>query len=467
MEYEIVRRLARGGMGVVDLARRDDGTLVALKRLAVHGTPTEMRQARVRFDRELEVLARLDHEAVVPMLDVVEEAGDVVLVMPYLSGGNLAERVGSSGPLPAEEVRALADRLLPAVAAAHRLGIVHRDIKPANVLFDGEGRPHLADFGVARTREITGGLTRPGVVLGTPGYLAPEQARGEEVGPPADVASLGATLHFAATGRSPYGTGEDHAVLLRTARARPKVDKTIDPSLRRMIAAMLRADPDARPTAAALAGGADGTRVLLLLPRRQRIAAVLGAGAAVALAATGATLLLTGDDDPAASSPTPTAPACQPLPYQPCGGSPAPNTDGARCTDDHADYDDIASNGCEAAPDRADGDVLVDRIAANIVPEDDFDLYPLTIDDAGDLGCNNTFRLRIVAPPGTSLRVELTADDGAPLGDATSSDGTQGELAVKDPRCFQDDGGGFVVEVSPIGSDRSGESYILTRTGSF
>ena len=466
MEYEIVRRLARGGMGVVDLARRDDGTLVALKRMAVHGTPVEMRQARVRFDRELEVLARLDHEAVVPMLDVVDEAGDLVLVMPYLSGGNLAERVDADGPLAPDAVRALAARLLPALAAAHRLGIVHRDIKPANVLFDDEGRAHLADFGVARTREITGGPTRPGVVLGTPGYLAPEQARGEDVGPAADVASLGATLHFAATGRSPYGTGEDHAVLLRTARGRPKVDKAIEPTLRRMVAAMLRPDPDARPTAAELAGGADGTRVLLLLPRRQRIAAVLGAGAAVALAVTGAVVLLS-DDDPAASNTTTTVPECQPLPYRPCGGLPAPNTDGERCIDDLADYDEIAENGCEAAPDGADGEVLLDRIAANIVPEDDADRYPLDIDDAGDIGCNNTFRLRIVAPPGTSLRVTLTDDEGTSFGDATSSDGTPGELAVEDPRCFQDDGGGFVVEVGPIGSDRSAESYILTRSGSF
>lgn len=455
-------------MGVVDLARRDDGTLVALKRLALQGTPAEMRQATVRFQRELEVLARLDHEAVVPMLDVVEDAGDVVLVMPYLAGGNLAERVRDHGPRPPEEVRAVADRLLPALAAAHRLGIVHRDIKPGNVLFDDGGRAHLADFGVARTREITGGLTRPGVVLGTPGYLAPEQARGEELTPAADVASLGATLHFAATGQSPYGGGEDHAVLLRTARARPKLDKAIDAPSRRMIAAMLRADPDDRPTAAALAGGADGTRVIPLLPRRRRIAAVVGLAAVLAMGVTGATVLLTGDDGgSAAEASTTTEPPCEPLPYQPCGGVPAPNTDGERCIDDHADYDGDAANGCEAAPDDADGDELVDRIAANIVPEDDLDLYPLIIDDALDIGCNNTFRLRIVAPPGVSLRVVLSDAAGEPLGEATSSDGTPGELAVQDPRCFQDDGGGYVAEVTPVGSDRSAESYILTRSGSF
>ena len=468
MQYEIVRRLARGGMGVVDLARRDDGTLVALKRLALQGTPAEMRQATVRFQRELDVLARLDHEAVVPMLDVVEEAGDVVLVMPYLPGGNLAERVRDHGPLPPEEVRAVADRLLPALAAAHRLGIIHRDIKPANVLFDADGRAHLADFGVARTREITGGLTRPGVVLGTPGYLAPEQARGEELTAAADIASLGATLHFAATGQSPYSGGEDHAVLLRTARARPKLDKDIEPALRRMISAMLRPDPSSRPTAASLAGGADGTRVLPLLRPRRRIAVVVALAAVLALAATGVTALLIADDgDVEATATTTTAPPCEPLPYQPCGAEPAPNTDGRVCIDDHADYDGDPANGCEAAPDQADGTELVDRIAANIVPADDLDLYPLTIEDAGDLLCNNTFRLRLVAPPGVSLRVELTDDEGRSFGEATSSDGTPGELAVEDPRCFQDDGGGFIAEVTPIGTDRSAESYILTRTGSF
>ncbi|HSP03549.1 MAG TPA: serine/threonine-protein kinase, partial [Acidimicrobiales bacterium] len=371
MEYEIVRRLARGGMGVVDLARRDDGTLVALKRLALQGTPAEMRQATVRFQRELDVLARLDHDAVVPMLDVVEEAGDVVLVMPYLPGGNLAERVRDDGPMSADEVRALAQRLLPALAAAHRLGIIHRDIKPANVLFDADGRAHLADFGVARTREITGGLTRPGVVLGTPGYLAPEQARGEELTTAADIASLGATLHFAATGQSPYGTGEDHAVLLRTARAKARIDASIEPRLRRTIRSMLRAQPERRPTAAALAGGADGTRLIPALAQRRRpvvlaavaVVVLVGAALAVGLAWGGA------DEPEAAPEPaaetTPTEPPCSPTKYQPCGEEPAPGTDGRACLDGRDDYDGLTSNGCEAEADDLDGTELVDRIAAN------------------------------------------------------------------------------------------------------
>jgi hypothetical protein len=466
MRYEVVRRLARGGMGVVDLARRDDGTLVALKRLALHGTPAEMRQARVRFERELEVLARLDHDAVVPMLDVVDDGGEVVLVMPYLPGGNLAERVREHGPLPAAQVRALAQRLLPALAAAHRLGIVHRDVKPANVLFDDAGRAHLADFGVARTREVTGGLTRPGIVLGTPGFLAPEQARGDEVSPATDVACLGATLHFAATGRSPWGEGDGPDVLLRTARGKPRIDRSLEPSLRRLIAAMVRNRPEARPSAAALAGGADGTVAIPRLDPRRRVGLVVGAAVLVALGATAATALAVRDEQAAPTTTTTEAP-CTPLPYQPCGQPPAPNTDGRRCIGGHADYDGIAENGCEAAPDRVDGSELVDRIAANIVPADDIDRYVVQVEDEPDIGCTNTLRLTIVAPPRTALRLALLDDQDRLVAETTSADGVPGEIAVRDPRCFRDDSGTYIAEVSPIGTDRSAESYVLTRSGGF
>jgi hypothetical protein len=466
MRYEVVRRLARGGMGVVDLARDGDGRLVALKRLSLHGTPAEMREARARFDRELEVLRRLDHEAVVPMLDVVDEAGDLVLVMPYLEGGDLAHRVHDHGPLPPEQVRAVARRLLPALSAAHRLGIVHRDIKPANVLFDAEGRAHLADFGVARTREVTGGLTRPGVVLGSPGYLSPEQARGEEVGPASDLSSLGATLHFAATGRSPWGDGDGPDVLLRTAKGRPRIDRSIEPSLRRLLAALLRSRPEQRPSAAALAGGVEGTTAIPRLAPRQRTALVVGAAVVLAVLATAGVAFLGRGTDDASPPPTTEAP-CTPLPYQPCGRPPAPNTDGRACTDGHADYDGVAANGCEAAPDRVDGTELVDRIAATIVPADDVDRFPVQVDDSADLLCNRSLVLTLVAPPRTALRLALLDGDDALVAETTSAGGVPAELSVQDPRCFHDDGGTYVAEVSAIGSDRSAESYVLTRRGGF
>jgi len=464
MRYEVVRRLARGGMGVVDLARDEDGRLVALKRIALHGTPSEMREARARFDRELEVLRRVEHDAVVPMLDVVDEAGDLVLMMPYLEGGDLAHRVREHGPLPPDQVRAIARRLLPALSAAHRLGIVHRDIKPANVLFDADGRAHLADFGVARTREVTGGLTRPGVVLGSPGYLAPEQARGEEVTPASDVASLGATLHFAATGDSPWGDGDGPHVLLRTAKGRPRIDRSIEPSLRRLLVAMLRARPDRRPSAAAFAGGVEGTTAIPRLAPRQRTGLVVGAAVVLALATTLATVVLADGSDEA--TPT-TEPPCAPLPYQPCGRPPAPNTDGRACTGSSADYDRDRANGCEAVPDRVEGQELVDRLAATIVPADDVDRFPLEVDDAGDLLCNGRLRITLVAPPGTSLRLALLDDEEQLVAETTSADGVPGELSVEDPECFRDDGGLYVAEVSAIGSDRSAESYVLTRRGGF
>ncbi len=146
---DVVRRLGRGGMGVVDLALCADGTEVALKHLPLHGTPEEVARARRRIEREADVLAALDHPGIVGFREVHEEDDDIVLVMDYLPGGNLATRINEHGPLSSADVHRLAASLLAALAAAHRQGIVHRDIKPANVLFDADDRPLLADFGVA------------------------------------------------------------------------------------------------------------------------------------------------------------------------------------------------------------------------------------------------------------------------------------------------------------------------------
>lgn len=473
VDYEVIRRLARGGMGVVDLARRPDGTLVALKRLGLHGTAAEMQLARARFQRELETLRRIEHDAVVPLLDVVDDAGDVVLVMPFLEGGSLAERVGERGPLDASEVRSVANRILPALAIAHRRGVVHRDIKPANVLFDASGRAHLADFGVATSTDATAGLTGTGIVLGTPGYLAPEQARGEPTTAASDIASLGATLHFAATGRSPFAGGETAAVLLRTARSRADIDRSIEPDLRRMLVTMLDGRPERRPTAAALAGGVSDTDPIPRLGRRRRPALIFACIAAAATVAVGGRSLIDEGDDASANGPvaetttSSTEPPCQPEKYRPCGGLAAPNTDGRVCVDDHADYDGLTSNGCEAAPDAVDGTELVDRIAANIVPADDTDRYRLRVTDEGDLGCNNTLRLRITAPAGTAVRAELFDEEGRLVAETTSADDVPGEIDVSDPRCFRSDAGDYEVVVSPTGSDRSAEDYVLTRSGSF
>src|SRR5215471_11684216 len=133
VSYSLLQRLGRGGMGVVDLAVDQEGRPVALKRLDLRGSAEELHLARLRVRREAEVLSVLHHPNIVPLLDVVDDGDDLVLVMPYLSGGTLASLVAARGPMPPAYVDELADALLGALAAAHRAGIVHRDIKPGNV----------------------------------------------------------------------------------------------------------------------------------------------------------------------------------------------------------------------------------------------------------------------------------------------------------------------------------------------
>jgi serine/threonine protein kinase len=170
-------------MGVVDLGRGPDGAEVALKRLTLYGSADDIARARQRIEREAEVLSRVHHPNIVELLDVVEEGDEVTLVMAYLTGGTLADRVVRHGPAPADELHRLGDALASALAEAHRAGVVHRDIKPGNVLFDAAGVPHLADFGVASSRDDTAGLTAvgTGVVDGVVGALDVEQ--GESLRP--------------------------------------------------------------------------------------------------------------------------------------------------------------------------------------------------------------------------------------------------------------------------------------------
>ena len=256
-------------MGVVDLALDADGRPVAVKRLALHGSVHDMHRARQRVRREAAALAALDHPGIVTLLEVVDEDDDIVLVMPYLGGGTLADQVRAHGPMSAAMVDYLASQLLGALAAAHRAGIVHRDIKPANVLFDEAGHAYLTDFGVATMRDATSGLTATEIVVGTPEFMAPEQARGERATPASDVFSLGATLRYAATGTPPYGRGDARVIINRAAEG--KIDR-LPPELPRevrdRIAPLLDKRADRRPTAAAAAQGAAGGTIAL--PRSPR-----------------------------------------------------------------------------------------------------------------------------------------------------------------------------------------------------
>jgi hypothetical protein len=386
-------------------------------------------------------------------------------------------------------VHLIADALFAALAEAHRRGVVHRDIKPANVIFDGEGRPFLTDFGVASLRDATGGLTATGAIVGTPEFMAPEQARGEQVGPPGDVFSLGATLLFGATGHPPYGRADPAVVLQRAARGRlVPLPADLDRGLRRRLQPTLARSPQRRPTAAAAAGtgprvlgqghaapaGPAGTEIAAP-PRRgapkKLVGAAFGAIAAVAVILTTVALAARSSDE-AQAPPESTVAACVDSAYQPCGQPPAPNTDGTECLAGFFDLDGDVATGCEVESDQMNGTVFDGPIVANLVPHDAVDRYPFKVPQENVLsnvvlsGCSNVLEVTLTAPPGVSMRLDVLDADNLALGSATSADGVPATLRLGQPSCFAD-APSLVAQVSWVGSDRSGESYTLSRKGSW
>ena len=199
--YELVRPLGHGAMAVVYLAHDVElDRSVALKRLAENLARDE--DLRRRFLREARLAARLSHPNVVRIFDVGEDDGRPFMAMEYVEGETLAELVARRGPLPAGEVATLGVQACSALSAAHAAGLVHRDVKPQNLLLGTDGTLKLGDFGIAAGHEGTR-LTLAGTVLGTAGYLAPEQARGEQVTAAADIYAVGAVLYELLTGEPP------------------------------------------------------------------------------------------------------------------------------------------------------------------------------------------------------------------------------------------------------------------------
>ncbi|WP_103535256.1 ABC transporter substrate-binding protein [Streptomyces sp. SM11] len=259
--YRTLARLGAGGMGVVYLGRSAGGALAAVKVIrAEHAADPGF---RARFRREAEAAARITGPWVVPVLGADTEAREPWLATAFVPGPSLAEVVGAGGALPPATVRALGSRLAAALASVHGNGLIHRDVKPGNVLLALDG-PRLIDFGIARHGGATA-LTATDVVIGTPGYLAPEQASAGPVGPACDVFSLGCVLVYSATGRRPFGEGGAAGVLFRTVHEEPDLTG-VPPELLPLIAACLSKDPDARPPAsrigddleAAAGGGSRG-----------------------------------------------------------------------------------------------------------------------------------------------------------------------------------------------------------------
>jgi WD40 repeat protein/tRNA A-37 threonylcarbamoyl transferase component Bud32 len=203
--YEVLGVLGRGGMGVVYKAREVKlNRLVALKMVlaGAHAGP----EALARFQREAEAVACLQHPLIVRIYAVGEHDGLPYLALEFLEGGSLSQKLDGT-PLTPRVAAALVEKLARAIDAAHERGVIHRDLKPANILLTAEGEPKVADFGLAKQLDsATGPQTRTGAVLGTPSYMAPEQAEGrsQALGPATDVYALGAILYEALTGRPPF-----------------------------------------------------------------------------------------------------------------------------------------------------------------------------------------------------------------------------------------------------------------------
>jgi serine/threonine protein kinase len=200
--YRIEGRLGQGGMGVVFRARHDgDGRTVALKVLRDELSADD--EFKRRLAREARAAAEVDHPNLAPVLDSGEADGRVYLAVRYVDGRSLDERLRFDGPLPVPDLVRLAADLGAGLDALHGRGIVHRDVKPANILLDGDGTAVLSDFGLAKGLAYTV-LTRPGQILGTLNYLAPEVLRREPVGPLSDVYAFGCVLFECLSGKAPF-----------------------------------------------------------------------------------------------------------------------------------------------------------------------------------------------------------------------------------------------------------------------
>ncbi|MFD4126268.1 protein kinase [Streptomyces globisporus] len=257
--YRLLGRLGEGGMGQVFLARSDRGRTVALK--LVRRELAERPEFRARFRQEVHAAHRVGGAWTAPVLDSDTEAPVPWVATGYVAGPSLQRIVsgrpgapvtasGAYGPLPARSVRFLGSGLAHALQHIHGAGLIHRDLKPSNVLMTIDG-PRVIDFGIARALESVadGDLTRTGVLVGSPGFMAPEQVRGERVTTACDVFCLGSVLAYAASGRLPFGTAESggvHALMFRIAQEDPDLTG-VPEELAGVVRDCLEKDPAARP----------------------------------------------------------------------------------------------------------------------------------------------------------------------------------------------------------------------------
>ncbi|WP_283138884.1 glycoside hydrolase family 6 protein [Rhizohabitans arisaemae] len=314
-DYTLVRRLGEGGMGAVYLARDPDGREVAVKLL--HRKLAADTDFRRRFAREVAAARRVARFCTAAVL-AADVTGDIVyLVTEYVPGPTLREVVDGQGPLSGANLEAVAVSVAVALRAIHGAGVIHRDLKPGNVLMSPVG-PKVIDFGIAQLAEPDAHLSS--IILGTPAFMAPEQAKGELLTPASDVFSWGSLVAYAATGRPPFGEDSIPAILYRLAHDEPAISG-VEPALRKLVALALNKDPASRPSAQELLDALTGQPVqpraeqpgtVQRLPASRtgttrRVRLLGGLAAAAVLAVTGTMLAVQVPQSGPSTSPTPSA----------------------------------------------------------------------------------------------------------------------------------------------------------------
>jgi predicted Ser/Thr protein kinase len=247
--YRLIKKIGEGGMGVVYLGVGPDGNQVAIKVLGP--TVATDPNARQRLAREVETMRRVRNRFVAAIVDADVDCPSPYIVTRYVQGATLEDTVRREGPLTGAALDCLAEGLAEALTAIHAAGVVHRDLKPGNVMLD-RGMPVVIDFGIAHIPDSTR-LTKTGLVMGTPGYLAPEVIEGQSSSGASDVHAWGATVAYAASGRQPFGGGTYQTIFFRVLEGQAELDG-IPPRLLPFVTSALSTDPKARPSARWLAG---------------------------------------------------------------------------------------------------------------------------------------------------------------------------------------------------------------------
>ena len=307
--YRLNGPIGRGAMGIVWLGRdellaRD----VAIKQVQITSlaSPAEAEIIYQRTLREARTAAKLSHPSVVTVFDVVEENGSPWIVMELVRARSLEQVIAEDGPLPPLQAAAVGENLLGALTTAHAAGVLHRDVKPSNVLMTAGGNAVLTDFGIA-TFEGDPGLTQAGMVVGTPGFTAPERVRGKQASPASDLWSLGATLYAAVEGRGPFDRPGGAVMIMDGVINEDAPRAPSAGPLAPVIDALLRTDPAARPdsaTTASLLADASSRAQTCQAPRPgARQAPAAGAAAAGAEAAAAGDSAAAGAGVPACMEP--------------------------------------------------------------------------------------------------------------------------------------------------------------------